>query len=96
MENKKQFFYVLLCKDNSFYGGYTTDLTRRLKEHNQGIGAKYTQPKNRRPLEIIHAEAFETRSQATQAEAFFKNLSRSEKENYLRLHQNENVWHKML
>lgn len=87
---------MLLCKDNSFYGGYTTDLTRRLKEHNQGIGAKYTHPKSRRPLHIIHAEMFDTRSQATQAEAFFKSLSRTEKENYLRLHQDKNVWHKML
>ncbi|AYW45628.1 GIY-YIG nuclease family protein [Tetragenococcus koreensis] len=96
MENKKQYFYVLLCKDNSFYGGYTTDLTRRLKEHNQGIGAKYTHPKSRRPLDIIHAEMFETRSQATKAEAFFKKLSRAEKETYLRLHQDKNVWHKAL
>lgn len=50
MDNKKQYFYVLLCKDNSFYGGYTTDLTRRLKEHNEGTGAKYTHPKSRRHL----------------------------------------------
>ncbi|GMA47716.1 GIY-YIG nuclease family protein [Tetragenococcus muriaticus] len=94
MENKKHCFYVLLCKDRSFYGGYTTDLSRRLKEHNQGIGAKYTQPKSRRPLKMIHAEVFETRSQATKAEAFFKSLSRIEKENYLQLHQRENIWHK--
>ncbi|MDN6128185.1 MAG: GIY-YIG nuclease family protein, partial [Tetragenococcus halophilus] len=43
----------------------------------------------------IHAEIFDTRSQATQAEAFFKSLSRMEKENYLRLHQDKNIWHKM-
>lgn len=34
-----QFFYVLLCNDQSFYGGYTTDLSRRLLEHNTGTGA---------------------------------------------------------
>ncbi|GAA3021994.1 GIY-YIG nuclease family protein [Tetragenococcus solitarius] len=95
MANKNQYFYVLRCKDHSFYGGYTTDLNRRLKEHNQGNGAKYTHPKSRRPLDIVHAEAFATRSQATKAEAFFKKLSRKEKENYLRLHQDKNVWHKM-
>lgn len=36
------YFYVLHCKDDTFYGGYTTDPARRLKEHNSGTGAKYT------------------------------------------------------
>ena len=44
MENKKShYFYVLLCQDGSFYGGYTTEPERRLTEHNSGTGAKYTQ-----------------------------------------------------
>ena len=43
MENKKShYFYVLLCQDGSFYGGYTTEPERRLTEHNSGTGAKYT------------------------------------------------------
>ena len=41
------YFYVLLCHDNTFYGGYTTDLARRLKEHNDGVGAKYTRLKKK-------------------------------------------------
>ncbi|MGM0123282.1 GIY-YIG nuclease superfamily protein [Enterococcus sp. AZ194] len=77
------FFYVLHCKDNTFYGGYTTDLARRLSEHNKGIGAKYTHPESRRPLEMIHAEVFSTRSEATKAEAAFKRLDRKKKEAYL-------------
>ena len=78
------FFYVLQCKDNTFYGGYTTDLARRLAEHNKGIGAKYTHPQSRRPLKMIHAESFFTRSEATSAEAAFKRLSRKQKEAYLK------------
>lgn len=85
------FFYVLLCSDNSFYGGYTTDLTRRLTEHNKGFGAKYTHPKSRRPVQMIHAEHFSTRSEATKAEAAFKKLPRKQKEKYLLEYAEKNV-----
>ncbi|MDH6363854.1 putative endonuclease [Enterococcus sp. PF1-24] len=91
MENKQHFFYVLHCRDNSYYGGYTTDLARRLNEHNQGTGAKYTRPQTRRPLTMIHAESFSTRSEATKAETAFKKLTRPNKERYLTNHQNLNV-----
>lgn len=86
MECKVHYFYVLLCKDGTFYGGYTTDLARRLNEHNQGIGAKYTKLSKRRPLQMIHAECFATRSEAQKAEYAFKQLTRRQKENYLRIH----------
>lgn len=86
-----QYFYVLLCQDHSFYGGYTVDLARRLAEHNSGTGAKYTHPKNRRPVQMIHAEQFESRSEATKAEAAFKKLTRKQKERYLKDNQTKNV-----
>lgn len=86
MECKVHYFYVLLCKDDTFYGGYTTDLARRLNEHNQGIGAKYTKLSKRRPLQMIHAECFSTRSEAQKAEYAFKQLTRRQKETYLRTH----------
>jgi putative endonuclease len=78
------YFYVLYCKDQTFYGGYTTDPDRRLKEHNEGIGAKYTRLPSRRPLEMIHIEAFASRSEATKAEYAFKKLTRSQKIAYLK------------
>lgn len=81
---KASFFYVLHCKDGTFYGGYTTDLTRRLDEHNRGVGAKYTRPQRRRPLKMIYAESFESRSAATKAEAAFKKLKRKQKEQYIK------------
>lgn len=86
MESKVHYFYVLLCKDDTFYGGYTTDLARRLNEHNQGIGAKYTKLAKRRPLQMIHAESFATRSEAQKVEYAFKQLTRRQKETYLRTH----------
>lgn len=78
------YFYVLYCKDKSLYAGYTTNLKRREKEHNTGRGAKYTRPQTRRPLKMIYAESYQTRSQATKAEAAFKKLTRAKKEKYLK------------
>lgn len=78
------YFYVLLCQDGTFYGGYTTEPKRRLAEHNRGCGAKYTRLKKRLPVQMIHVQAFLTRSEATQAEYAFKQLSRKEKEHFLK------------
>lgn len=83
MENKKHYFYVLLCRDQTFYGGYTIDPERRLKEHNEGVGAKYTRLAKRRPVSMIHQESFDSRSEAMKAEAAFKKLTRKKKEVYL-------------
>ncbi|EUJ28834.1 GIY-YIG nuclease superfamily protein [Listeria floridensis FSL S10-1187] len=83
------FFYVLKCSDGTFYGGYTTDVTRREQEHNDGIRCKYT--KTRRPVQVIHSERFATRSEATKAEARFKALSRKAKETYLNEGRNEDA-----
>ncbi|MEK6190324.1 MAG: GIY-YIG nuclease family protein [Carnobacterium alterfunditum] len=77
------YFYVLYCQDGSFYGGYTTDLTRRELEHNQGVGAKYTKPQTRRPVKMIYAEGYGTRSEATKAEYAFKKQTRKNKIDYL-------------
>jgi putative endonuclease len=72
------FVYVLECADGSLYTGYTTDPERRLEEHNDGAGAKYT--RGRTPVELVHVERFESRSAAMVREHAIKRLSRSEKE----------------
>lgn len=84
MVSKWSYFYVLYCKDHSLYGGYTTNLKRREKEHNNGTGAKYTKPSKKRPVKMIYAEKYETRSLATKAEFYFKKQSRKNKEKYLK------------
>ena len=70
--------YVLSCADGTFYTGYTTDVQRRVAEHNAGEGAKYT--RGRTPVEVVHTESFETRSAALSREYEIKQLSRDEKE----------------
>jgi putative endonuclease len=74
-------FYVLECKDGSYYAGYTNNLERRVRVHNEGKGAKYTRAK--RPVRCIYFEEFETKSAAMQAEYQFKQLTRDAKERYI-------------
>ncbi|KOO42359.1 GIY-YIG nuclease family protein [Priestia koreensis] len=81
METSKHYFYVLKCKDGSFYGGYTNNLEKRVATHNSGKGAKYT--KARVPVVLIHSETFDTKSEALRAEIRFKKLTRKQKERYL-------------
>ena len=73
------FTYILRCADDSLYTGVTTDLERRLKEHNHcnKKGAKYTRV--RRPVALIHNEHCKNRSQACQREAAIKKLTRQQK-----------------
>ncbi|MBM7588171.1 putative endonuclease [Bacillus pakistanensis] len=74
-------FYVLECKDGSYYGGYTTNIDRRIKEHNEGKGAKYTRA--RKPVELVHSRGYSSKREAMQAEYAFKQLSRIKKEQFL-------------
>ena len=75
----KWFLYVLRCSDDSFYTGVTTDVDRRLREHNgTNRGAKYTS--SRRPVRLIYSEEHPSRSSAQKAEYGFKRLTRLQKE----------------
>ncbi|WIV68489.1 GIY-YIG nuclease family protein [Natrialbaceae archaeon AArc-T1-2] len=70
--------YVLECADGSLYTGYTTDLERRVAEHDAGEGAKYT--RGRTPVELVYHERYETRSDAMSREHEIKSLTRAAKE----------------
>ncbi len=76
------YVYVLECVDGSFYTGYTTDVQRRLAEHNDGEGAKYT--RGRTPVELVYKESYGNRSSAMSREAEIKGFSRSRKERLVR------------
>ena len=71
------------CADESLYTGITTDLARRVDEHNglpnssKSLGARYT--RSRRPVELIYQENCQDRSSASQRESQIKRLSRAEK-----------------
>lgn len=73
------FTYILKCSDESLYTWITTDLDRRIKQHNwELIGwAKYTL--SRKPVSLYYFEEFENRSQATKRELEIKKMSRIEK-----------------
>jgi putative endonuclease len=80
------FVYLLECRDKTFYCGYTTNLEKRLINHNKGIGSKYT--KRRRPVRIIYFEKLETRSLAMKREYQIKQFSRKQKEELVKTKKN--------
>ncbi|MDB5195509.1 MAG: Excinuclease subunit domain protein [Parcubacteria group bacterium] len=70
--------YLLECADGTFYTGVTTDMARRLREHNEGArGAKYT--KARRPVKLVYQEVSASRSEAQKREYVLRILPRLEK-----------------
>lgn len=70
--------YVLECADGSYYTGYTTDVERRVREHNEGDGAKYT--RGRAPVSLVHVECYDSQSAAMAREYEIKQFSRPQKE----------------
>ncbi|UOQ49537.1 GIY-YIG nuclease family protein [Gracilibacillus caseinilyticus] len=78
MEERKHFVYILKCKDNTLYTGYTTNVKRRMRMHEDGKGAKYT--RGRAPFQLAYQMQCETKSDALQLEAKIKRLSRKQKE----------------
>jgi putative endonuclease len=82
----EHFIYILKCADDTLYTGYTTDVARRVIEHNgEGklVGAKYTA--SRRPVRLVYQESFVTRSDAMKREAEIKNFSRAQKEKLIKV-----------
>lgn len=72
------FVYIVRCADTTLYTGVTTDLSRRVHEHNSTAkGAKYTA--TRRPVQLVYSREYPDRSAAQKAEATLKKLSRSQK-----------------
>ena len=69
--------YVLRCADGTLYTGVTSDLARRVAQHNAGRGARYTA--GRRPVRCLAAWGFPDRGAAQRAEARFRRLRRSRK-----------------
>jgi putative endonuclease len=76
--HKLWFVYMVECADGTLYSGITTDVDRRIKEHNESDkGARYTRAK--RPVKLVYSEQSKDRSSATKREYEMKQLSRDEK-----------------
>lgn len=72
------FLYIIQCDDGTLYTGITTDLERRIAEHNQSsLGARYT--RGRGPFKLAYSKEFDNRSLASKEEYRIKKLSRLEK-----------------
>lgn len=75
--SKEYYCYIVRCSDGTLYTGLTTDVERRVKEHNAGKGAKYTSMRG--PVELIYQEPAGDRSSATKRERKIKQMSRERK-----------------
>ena len=71
------YVYILRCKDDSLYTGWTNNLEKRIKAHSDGKGAKYT--KARLPVELVYFEEYETKIDAMRREYAIKKMKRKEK-----------------
>ena len=71
------YVYMLRCGDGSLYTGSTTDVDRRLREHQSGTGARYT--RSRQPVTLAYVEEAPDRSAAQRREAAIKKLPRAQK-----------------
>lgn len=72
------YLYILKCCGNTLYTGITTDLSRRLLEHQSGTkGAKYTAA--HRPVELVYQQKFPNRSLASIEEARVKKMNKEKK-----------------
>ena len=67
------FVYIVRCADRSLYTGVTTDATRRVAEHNEGRGARYT--RSRGPVSLVYVESAEDRGAALRREHEIKRMT---------------------
>jgi putative endonuclease len=77
------YVYILVCKDGTFYTGYTRSVKTRLRLHKSGKGAKYL--KTHPPDKVVYLEKFETRSQAMKRERAIKRLTHAQKLKLIKL-----------
>ncbi len=86
MEDKDRsawnYTYILRCSDGTFYTGWTNDLEKRMRTHNEGRGGKYT--RSRVPVKLVYYEIFDTKEEAMRREYAIKRLPRRRKEELIR------------
>lgn len=85
------FVYIVECSDYTLYTGITNNFEKRIKEHNEGSGAKYT--KSRRPVKVVYKETHSTRSSALKREYKIKKMSRKKKLDLVKLYAGVAYWY---
>lgn len=71
------FCYILECADGTYYTGWTTDPARRERQHNRGVGARYT--RTRAPVRLVYVEPQPDRPSAMRRERALKRLPHAKK-----------------
>lgn len=77
------YVYILRCRDDSLYTGYTVDLEKRLLTHNSGKASKYT--RGRLPVELVYFEELPSKSEALKREYEIKQMERTKKLKLIKL-----------
>ena len=75
------YVYILLCRDGSFYTGYTKNLDERTRLHENGKGARYT--RMHKPKRVAYVELFDSRAKAMKREKAIKKMSHKQKLNLI-------------
>jgi putative endonuclease len=76
--SQQWYVYIVRCADGTLYTGITTDLVRRIEEHNgTGKGARYT--RGRQPVELVYSERVVDRSEAGRREYLIKQMNQDQK-----------------
>ncbi len=83
------FVYIVQCADGTFYTGWAMDVLARVKIHNDGRGAKYTQ--TRRPVLLVYSETWPSRAEAMRRERQIKRWPRARKLALFRGAPNRNI-----
>lgn len=77
------FLYILRCGTGQLYTGITTDLERRVRQHNNGAASKFT--RSRLPVSLVYQERMRNRSLATRRELEIKKMRLSQKLSLIRM-----------
>lgn len=71
------FLYIVKARDSSLYTGITTNIARRIREHNLGVGAKSLRGKL--PVDLVYSERYESQNEARRRESAIKSWKREYK-----------------
>ena len=86
----KYFVYIVKCADGTYYTGYTSDLTKRIDQHNSGKqGARYT--RMRRPVKLAYVEILDSQKKAIKREKEIKKMTRDKKSELIINYRRENL-----
>lgn len=83
------YVYIVRCRGGTLYTGWTDDLEKRIRTHNEGKGARYTRA--RRPVELAYSEEFATKSEAMSREWAIKKMPRTKKQGLILGEREENA-----